>query len=129
MFTVLLFADLDMDDKVGFVVTELATNAVRHTRSGEHKGSFAVELLRGDLVYIGVSDLGGHGYPTVMRPPHGLQMSEREGGRGLWAVAQMATLFGIYGSPDEGHTVWAGLGYPDQGSGNSQQAASRPTAA
>ncbi|WP_067460700.1 ATP-binding protein [Actinomadura macra] len=109
MFTVFLFADFEIDSTVGFVVTELATNAVRHTRSGEHKGSFAVELLVGDLVYIGVSDLGGHGYPVVREHPREVSLSESEGGRGLWAVAQMATLFGIYGSPAEGHTVWAGL--------------------
>ncbi|WP_344907870.1 ATP-binding protein [Actinomadura meridiana] len=109
MFTVLLFADLEIDHKVGFVVTELATNAVRHSRSGEHKGSFAVELLLDDLAYIGVSDLGGHGCPVVKEHSRDVPLPENEDGRGLWAVTQMATVFGIDGNPAEGHTVWAGL--------------------
>lgn len=107
-FAMFLFAETSIASDVGFVVTELASNAVRHTRSGQHGGQFAVELVLGGLAYVGVSDLGGGGYPTVRYDPlDGLSGSE--GGRGLRAVSQLAAMLGVHGSPSEGHTVWADM--------------------
>lgn len=107
-FATFLFAETSIASDVGFVVTELASNAVRHTRSGQHGGRFTVELQLGDLAYVGVSDLGGGGYPTVRYDPLNGPI-ENEGGRGLRAVSQIAARLGVHGSPPEGHTVWADL--------------------
>ncbi|GAA0602332.1 ATP-binding protein [Actinomadura livida] len=107
-FAMFLFAETSIASDVGFVVTELASNAVRHTRSGQQGGRFTVELVLGGLAYVGVSDLGGGGYPTVRHDPLGCPI-ESEGGRGLRAVSQLAAMLGVHGSPSEGHTVWADL--------------------
>lgn len=107
-FAMFLFAETSIAADVGFVVTELASNAVRHTRSGQQGGRFTVELVLGGLAYLGVSDLGGGGYPTVRHDPLNGSI-ENEGGRGLQAVSQMAAMLGVHGSPIEGHTVWADL--------------------
>jgi two-component sensor histidine kinase len=107
-FAMFLFAETSIASEVGFVVTELATNAVRHTRSGQQGGRFTVELVLGGLAYVGVSDLGGGGYPTVRYDPLNGPV-ERENGRGLRAVSQIAAMLGVHGSPVEGHTVWADL--------------------
>ncbi|MEV3925502.1 ATP-binding protein [Actinomadura coerulea] len=107
-FAMFLFAETSIASDVGFVVTELATNAIRHTRSGQHGGRFTVELVLGGLAYVGVSDLGGGGYPTVRYDPLDCR-GESESGRGLWAVSQLAAMLGVHGSPIEGHTVWADL--------------------
>ncbi|WP_232385374.1 ATP-binding protein [Actinomadura violacea] len=107
-FAMFLFAETSIAAEVGFVVTELSTNAVRHTRSGQQGGRFTVELVLGGLAYVGVSDLGGGGYPTVRHDPLNGPV-EAEGGRGLRAVSQMAAMLGVHGSPIEGHTVWADL--------------------
>ncbi|MFA1550702.1 ATP-binding protein [Actinomadura chokoriensis] len=107
-FAMFLFAETTIASDVGFVVTELASNAVRHTRSGQHGGQFAVELVHGGLAYVGVSDLGGGGFPTVRHDPLNGPV-ESEGGRGLRAVSQLAAMLGVHGNPSEGHTVWADL--------------------
>ena len=103
-----LVAETSIVSDVGFVVTELASNAVRHTRSGQHGGRFTVELVLGGLAYLGVSGLGGGGCTTVRYDPLDCPNGS-EGGRGLRAVSQMAATMGVHGSPSEGHTVWANL--------------------
>ncbi|WP_344587567.1 ATP-binding protein [Actinomadura vinacea] len=105
-FAMYLFAETAIADEVGFVVTELASNAVRHTLSGQG-GSFSVELVNNGLAYVAVSDLGGGGYPTVRPDP--IDGSNREHGRGLLAISKLAVSLGVHGSPEEGHTVWADL--------------------
>ncbi|WP_242909666.1 ATP-binding protein [Actinomadura terrae] len=107
-FAMFLFADTSIASDVGFVVTELASNAVRHTRSGQQGGQFTVEVVLGGLAYVGVSDLGGGGYPTVRYDPLNGPV-ESEGKRGLRAVSQLAAMLGVHGDPMEGHTVWADL--------------------
>ncbi|WP_067469411.1 hypothetical protein [Actinomadura macra] len=78
-----LFAGTPIASDVGFVVTELATNAARHTRSGQHGGRFTVELVLGGLAYIGVTDLGGGGYPMVRLPSRSWLSSRRTPGEHL----------------------------------------------
>ncbi|RKS68294.1 hypothetical protein BZB76_6556 [Actinomadura pelletieri DSM 43383] len=107
-FAMFLFAETSIVSDVGFVVTELSSNAVRHTRSGERGGWFTVELVVGGLAYVGVSDLGGGGYPTVRYDPIDGPL-DNEGGRGLRAVSQVAATMGVHGSPSTGHIVWADL--------------------
>ncbi|WNZ08695.1 ATP-binding protein [Streptomyces sp. 11x1] len=94
-----------VDDAV-LVVSELATNAVRHSLSGTLGGWFVVVVSFGDdsdLVRIEVVDVGGE------REPHLRDVTDRdEGGRGLALVAACAKDWGIKSWPD-GRTVWADL--------------------
>src|SRR4051794_30686433 len=67
------------------IVSELATNAVRHTASGRFGGRFLVSIqAEHDQVWIGVIDEGGPYFPTVM------PASDVEGGRGLLLVSSLA---------------------------------------
>ncbi|OPG13993.1 ATP-binding protein [Microbispora sp. GKU 823] len=83
------------------IVSELATNAVRHTASARFGGKFIVSIqAEPDQVWLGVADEGGPGVPRLVRP------TEDEGGRGLFLVASLADNWGVYGT-QAGRTVWA----------------------
>ncbi|GIH62228.1 ATP-binding protein [Microbispora siamensis] len=83
------------------IVSELATNAVRHTASARFGGKFIVSIqAEPDQVWLGVADEGGPGLPRLVRP------SDDEGGRGLLLVASLADNWGVYGN-QAGRTVWA----------------------
>ncbi|MCZ9346446.1 ATP-binding protein [Streptomyces sp. TRM76130] len=94
-----------VDDAV-LVVSELATNAVRHSRSGSAGGWFLVVVGFGDgLVRIEVVDQGGE------RVPHLCDVtSQEEGGRGLLLIASCAKDWGVKNWPD-GRSVWAELAW------------------
>lgn len=86
-----------------FVASELVTNALRHTRSGLPEGRFRLTLdNRDNLLVIGVTDQGGPADPPQVRHVG----VDAPGGRGLYLVEDMATLWGVYGDP-HGRTVWA----------------------
>ncbi|MFG1998636.1 ATP-binding protein [Spirillospora sp. NPDC048911] len=106
-FAVYLFTGSGYEDKVSYIVSELATNAIRHTRSGEPGGWFGVDLAYADLAYLAVTDQGGRTVPTVRPEPTEGQM--RDHGHGLRGVQNMAVALGIHGNPAFGHTVWADL--------------------
>ncbi|WP_231158333.1 ATP-binding protein [Streptomyces sp. CNZ748] len=92
-----------IDDAV-LVVSELATNAVRHTLSGSVGGWFLVVLgLGDDLVRIEVVDQGGDRVPHVCDTT-----GQEEGGRGLRMIAACARDWGVKTWP-EGRSVWADL--------------------
>lgn len=83
------------------IVSELATNAIRHTASARFGGRFIVSIqAEADQVWLGVTDEGGPGVPRLVRP------SDDEGGRGLLLVASLADSWGVYGD-QAGRTVWA----------------------
>ncbi|GLX10681.1 ATP-binding protein [Microbispora sp. NBRC 16548] len=83
------------------IVSELATNAVRHTASARFGGRFIVSIqAERDQVWLGVTDEGGPGVPRLVRP------ADDEGGRGLLLVANLADNWGVYGN-QAGRTVWA----------------------
>ncbi|MEU6336325.1 ATP-binding protein [Streptomyces cellulosae] len=86
------------------VVSELATNAVRHSLSGSAGGWFLVIICFGDdLVRIEVVDQGGE------RMPHLCDVtSQEESGRGLLLIASCAKDWGVKNWPD-GRSVWADL--------------------
>ncbi|MDJ0342702.1 ATP-binding protein [Streptomyces sp. H10-C2] len=87
-----------VDDAV-LLVSELASNAILHTRSGDPGGGFTVELaFPADMLRIAVHDQGSREFPRVL---HGTG----EGGRGLGLVDVLATDWGITGTP-AGRTVW-----------------------
>lgn len=107
-FAEALFTGMPCVDIVALAVGELAANAVRHIRSGEGAdGWFGLEVVCDDLVYIAVTDMGGHGVPTVL--PEGYGGSYDEGGRGLRMLCQLALMFGVHGSSTLGHTVWVDI--------------------
>ncbi|MFD0856197.1 ATP-binding protein [Actinomadura adrarensis] len=103
-----LFAGTGREEDVSTVVAELCSNAIRHTRSGEGpRGWFGLEVTFGDLAYIGVTDLGGGCVPLFRSKKPGCELDV--GGRGLQLVAELAVFYGIHGSSELGHTVWADL--------------------
>jgi Signal transduction histidine kinase len=86
-----------------FIASELVTNALRHTRSGQADGQFRLTLDgRDNLLVIAVTDQGGPSdSPRVCHAgPDDLH------GRGLYLVEDMATLWGVYGDRHS-RTVWA----------------------
>ncbi|GLZ15889.1 hypothetical protein Acsp04_61240 [Actinomadura sp. NBRC 104425] len=112
LFAMALFAGTGREDDVGVVVAELASNAVLHTRSGEPGGWFGLEVTFADVAYIGITDLGGGCVPLFRSKKRGCEL--KEGGRGLQVVAELAISYGIHGSVELGHTVWADISFRSQ---------------
>jgi serine/threonine-protein kinase RsbW len=91
-------------DDVTSVADELASNAIRHTRSGQG-GQFTVEITRhGPLVRVTVTDDGAPSGPQLAVDPQG------EHGRGLVVVNALAVRAGIHGD-HQGRRVWADIGW------------------
>jgi anti-sigma regulatory factor (Ser/Thr protein kinase) len=103
-FVASLLAERGPVDDAVLIVSELATNAVRHSLSGSAGGWFLVIVGFGhDLVRLEVVDQGG---PHV---PHLCDVTnQEEGGRGLLLIAACAKDWGVKEWPD-GRTVWAEL--------------------
>ncbi|MFC7386871.1 ATP-binding protein [Sphaerisporangium rhizosphaerae] len=94
------------DDALSCAV-ELASNAVRHTRSGQG-GVFAVELLlRHEIIRIAVTDAGG---PTIPSERSATGEDLLEGGRGLTMVAALGARLWVEGD-ETGRTVWVELAW------------------
>jgi two-component sensor histidine kinase len=86
------------------VADELASNAIRHTRSGQG-GQFTVEITRhGPLVRVTVTGDGAPHEPRLIDDPQ----SER--GRGLVVVNALAVRVGVHGDR-RGRRVWADIGW------------------
>ncbi len=103
------------DDAV-LCVSELASNSVLHSASGEAGGTFSVQLktVPGEYVWVEVRDQGGS---WVRRDqydgrPHGLDI-----------VGLLAADFGVDGDAQSGWIVWARLDLPGSRAG---RAASSP---
>jgi serine/threonine-protein kinase RsbW len=97
-------------EDVELLVSELTSNAVRHTASGEG-GRFTVELwleVRGSrpVLTVAVHDQGSSVNAPRARPPGG----EHTGGRGLLLVTELAHRWGVGEPvPGGGRVVWAEL--------------------
>lgn len=102
-----LLTDTAHANDAELIVSELAGNALRHSRSGGPDGHFLVELRRGKMIRIAVYDIGGGGVPRLPGPQEPTLFGE--GGRGLFMVAALAESVGCEGSPATGHVVWACL--------------------
>lgn len=88
-------------DDAALLTSELATNAIRHTHSGEDGGTFAIVLiLRRTAVIVAVTDQGAPTSPALR--PTGILTP---GGRGLSLVDALADRWGFHGNHD-GRTVW-----------------------
>ncbi|MEW1839559.1 ATP-binding protein [Nonomuraea angiospora] len=101
-FVMSYLGDRPETDIAQLVVSELATNAIRHTRSGLPGGRFGVTLHAGStLLILAVLDEGG---PTA---PH-LRQAENDdqSGRGLHLVETLTMRWGVHGD-EVGRAVWA----------------------
>lgn len=85
----------DVIDVVELMVSELATNSVRHARS---EFELAIEDSGGQI-RVEVRD-SGHGQPTLQAPA-----PEEASGRGLRIVEAMSEAWGVIRAPDA-KTVW-----------------------
>jgi anti-sigma regulatory factor (Ser/Thr protein kinase) len=95
-----ILPDCPSRDDVACVATELGTNAVRHTASGQG-GRFVLEITwQESAVRVAVADGGAAGTPRVIDDPAGEQ------GRGLLLVESLSIRFGVCGD-HRGRLVWA----------------------
>jgi len=103
-----LLDDCPAADDIIVCASELATNAVQHSRSGRSGGTFTlhVEVSRDDHVCIGIDDGGG---------PWTEAGSSPDCGRGLVLVAALAADWGIAANP-AGRSVWAFFGWSGKSS-------------
>ncbi|MFF4778982.1 ATP-binding protein [Microtetraspora fusca] len=106
----LLLEDTPRADDAELVTTELATNALLHSRSGLPDSFFTVELLRcPHAVRITVYDLGGRRTPAMDSAVTPATFAEH--GRGLQVVRRLADRVGVSGDSRIGHAVWALLDF------------------
>ncbi|GAA2880124.1 ATP-binding protein [Streptosporangium fragile] len=105
-FVRFLLADSPVRDDAEQVAAELAANAVRHTASGQARGTFIVEVLRrATATRVTVYDCGWGPTPSFTRRDRPDALGED--GRGLPLVAALASQVGYRGSQALGHAVWA----------------------
>ncbi|WP_141578863.1 ATP-binding protein [Actinomadura sp. WMMA1423] len=87
-------------ETVELCVSELVTNAVRHSASGGGGQVTVVLVADGDVIRGEVTDDGAAGStPHVRTEPHG------DGGRGMLIVDALSTRWGVTSLPP-GTTVW-----------------------
>ena len=92
------------DDAI-LCLSELASNAIVHSRSRQPGGSFTVRAqLNGQLLRVEVCDQGG-----LWHSP-GRASADEQNGRGLLIVGQLASRWGCEGHSRYGWTVWYELG-------------------
>ena len=100
--------DSESRDDLVSVATELASNAIRHTRSGQG-GQFAVEIgCHEDRILVAVTDGGAPDGPELITDPDG------EHGRGLVLVRALAIRTGVEGD-HRSRLVWAEVPFLDAG--------------
>src|SRR6266536_3293449 len=106
LFTRSVLAGRPEADTAVLVVSELATNALRHTASGAPDGTFLVVVwARQDGVRVAVCDLGAAGRPAI-KPASGDEL--QASGHGLVLVATVAKEWGA-SRTKAGWRVWAEL--------------------
>lgn len=83
------------------VASEIGTNAIFHTRSGDPQGTFHARIIRraDGTARLEIENDGG---PTTF----GESTHDRDGGRGLFLINALATAWGITGD-HTGRTIWA----------------------
>ncbi|MEU0964796.1 ATP-binding protein [Streptomyces sp. NPDC005917] len=92
--------DPAVDDAV-LLVSELATNVVRHGPLLEREFEVAVTALADGSCLIEVSDEGR------VEPPLRIVREDGETGRGLHLVETVAAAWGVWSRGTRGKTVWA----------------------
>ncbi|MEU6786979.1 ATP-binding protein [Nonomuraea angiospora] len=126
----LLLENTPRAEDAEWVAAELISNALRHSMSGAAGGYFVVEVARSaHLARVVLYDLGGGAVPALDRGVPAARKTEtgqREDGRGLVGVAQLAAAMGVCGDPITGHAVWAELSLAPFGDQERQQLFSAP---
>ncbi|MBG0826136.1 ATP-binding protein [Planomonospora sp. ID91781] len=103
-FVALAAAGRAATEQAVLMTSELATNAVQHTRSGAD-GFFEVSVyLRGAFLRVEVTDGGSALAPRVR--PLDPEAEQLPGGRGLAIVELCATRWGQSGDGGPGRVVW-----------------------
>ncbi|MBB1252970.1 ATP-binding protein [Streptomyces alkaliterrae] len=103
-------ADSALGDAVALIVSELATNAVLHTRGQSPEFTLRLLLERQETLRVGVTD-SHHRLPR--RLPAAVQ---QDNGRGLAIIRALTAEFGgalTVVPAGGGKTVWISLGWPD----------------
>ncbi|GAA3629765.1 ATP-binding protein [Streptomyces chitinivorans] len=96
-------------DDAQLVVSELFTNAVRHTDSERVDCELRVTGAR---LRLAVTDQGAGSAGRVSGAASKAGDAEGENGRGLLLVSALAEAWGVRpGAGGRGHTVWAELGF------------------
>jgi anti-sigma regulatory factor (Ser/Thr protein kinase) len=106
-----------VSDEVELLASEMAANAVLHSRSGELGGQFAVRVVmhEGDHVRVEVADQGG---------PWDVEDARRDGRwHGLDLVDEMASCWGRESGLGESWVVWFRIDWP---AGRTDDASSTP---
>ncbi|MDA2810869.1 ATP-binding protein [Nocardiopsis sp. RSe5-2] len=86
------------------LLSELATNSIRHTASGMPGGLFSViAVVDAERLRVSVHDQGGPGVPVIRAHPAALGL--HRGGRGLGLVDALAAAWDTHTGPT-GRTVW-----------------------
>lgn len=109
-----ILRDRPCADDAALIVTELGTNALRHTTSGSPLGAFHVALALTDQVLaISVTDTGGtSSAPQIQHPG-----TTATHGRGLGMVTALASHIEIHGD-HHGRTITAELLIPRPNGGH-----------
>ena len=103
-----ILSDTPCADDAAVIVSELGTNALVHTASGNQAGTFHVSLARTPhVIAISVTDAGASG--TAPRVEHPTDHATH--GRGLGMVAILATHVQVHGD-HQGRTITAELRIP-----------------
>lgn len=99
-----VLSDTPYADDAALIVTELGSNALRHSSSGSGYGAFHVALAHSpNTVAISVTDSGGsRTTPHVEKP-----RDDDTHGRGLRLVTALAHRIQIHGDDRHGYTVTA----------------------
>ena len=98
--------DAEVLDNAALLTSELVTNAIRHSRSGESGGSVGLMVVAvPDGIRVEVTDSGSASSPVVK------QESYTCDGHGLFLVESVAREWGCRGS-GASTTVWFCLGWP-----------------
>ena len=98
-------------DDVQLVVSELAANAIRHSRSGADGGTYVVRVShlvteRVPYIWIEVLDQGSPSWDGTLRP---------EPTHGLSVIQHLSTWMGSDDEPDGRRSVYARLDYRADG--------------
>jgi serine/threonine-protein kinase RsbW len=102
-----------LDDLV-VIASELATNAVEHTRSGDPGGRFTVDVTWSpDSARVVVGDQGSDEVPESAASLEE-EFACAESGRGLWLVGQLSAAWGSAGD-SEARWLWADLHWLSRG--------------
>jgi anti-sigma regulatory factor (Ser/Thr protein kinase) len=100
-FLAAILADSPAADAAVLCLSELATNAIVHSRSREPGGSFTVRVQAGgQRLRVEVCDQGGPWHPR------GRASTDDLTGRGLLIVDRLAARWGCAGHSRHGWTVW-----------------------